>query len=207
MLKTTLVRHGETSGNDTDTLQGQLPGNLNKKGMDQAQVLKETIEINKFDCVISTDLKRGLDTTKIIIGEHSIPLVYDSLLRERNFGEFQGTNRTSFYNLERSMDDCYNNRPEGGESFQDLYDRAKQFVNKLKVNFRDKRVLIISHGDWIRMCLGVLKKLPVSEAAKIRQANACINEVHIDGDYCRFIKLNSVAHLPQVTLSKNKTDL
>ena len=207
MLRVTLVRHGETTANNTDTLQGQLHGNLSKKGKDQARFLKKALRPKQFDCVISTDLKRGLETTKTIIGHHSIPLVCDPLLRERNFGVFQGTNRTCFYNHERSLDDRYNNRPKEGESFQDLYDRAKKFIEKLKLTYQNKRVLVISHGDWIRMCLGVLKNIPVSKAAQIRQTNACINEVQIDGDSFELIKLNSVEHLPVATLSNNKTDL
>ena len=207
MLRVTLVRHGETTGNITDTLQGQLPGKLSKKGKKQARFLKEILDLDQFDYVISTDLKRGLETTKTIIEHFSIPLVCDPLLRERHFGVFQGTNRTRFYNHERSLDDRYNNRPEEGESFQDLYDRAKKFIEKLKLTYQNKRVLVISHGDWIRMCLGVLKNIPVSKAAQIRQTNACINEVQIDGDSFELIKLNSVEHLPVATLSNNKTDL
>ena len=137
MLRVILIRHGETTANNHDTLQGQLHGNLSKKGKDQSRILKKVLKPHQFDFAISTDLKRGLETTKIIIGHDSTPLVCDPLLRERHFGVFQGTNRTCFYNHERSLDDCYNNRPKEGESFQDLYYRARQFIKKLKLNYQN----------------------------------------------------------------------
>ncbi len=173
----TIVRHGETTANEDDLLQGQLPGELSKRGLLQGQALARELKNHKFDVMLTTDLKRGLDTAKIIAQFHDVAFVSDSLLRERSFGIYEGKNRSRFYNHERSLSDPYSHRPDKGESFCDLYYRANLFVDKIKRDYSSKSILVVSHGDLVRMFLGVLQGFPVERASKLKQANACINVV------------------------------
>ena len=204
----TLVRHGETTANESDDLQGQLPGELSEKGVAQSHALAKELKDHQFDFFFSTDLKRGLDTAKAIAQFQDAPLVTDPLLRERNFGIYQGTNRTKFYTHERSLPDPFSHKPEKGESFADLYNRAALFVRKIKKEYSDRSVLVVRDGDIVRMCLGVLQGLTVEESCRLRQSNACINVLHVDEDsQCRLVKFNDVSHLGDELKSNNKSEL
>ena len=92
----TIIRHGETVENETDTIQGQRPGKLSERGVLQANALAEELKSHQFDIILSTDLARGLDTAKIISQYHDAPLITETLLRERTFGIFEGTSREKF---------------------------------------------------------------------------------------------------------------
>ena len=204
----TIVRHGETTGNEKDELQGQLPGELSAKGVAQAHALADELKKHHFDILLSTDLKRGFDTANIIAQLHDAPLVIDTALRERSFGKFEGTNRTAFYSHERSMASPYTQRPERGESFMDLFDRAKSFLNRITQEHSLKSLLAISHGDFVRMCLGVLQSLPIEEACRIKQSNACINVLELSkNDIWQVLKFNDTSHLGPELVSTNKTDV
>lgn len=207
-MQITIIRHGETKANEDDKLQGQLPGELSERGLSQSHALACKLSKNKFDIIIATDLKRGLTTAKIIAQYHNVPLITDKLLRERCFGILEGTSRTKFYSHERSLPDPYSHRPEKGESFYDLYDRAKLFVDKIKKQYNGKSLLIVSHGDFVRMCLGVFQELSVEKASKLRQANGCINILRFENNLqWHLIKFNDIQHLKPNLISNNKTDL
>jgi probable phosphoglycerate mutase len=204
----TIARHGETLANENDILQGQLPGELSKKGWVQAEGVARALNDKHFDVIFSTDLKRGLDTARVIAQYHTSRFVLDPLLRERHFGVFQGTSRTRFYQLERALPDPAAHQPEGGESFADLAERARKFLKQIRVEFRGLAVLVASHGDVNRMLLGMAQNLTVQAACQIPQTNGCLNVVEMNhsGD-CRVLKLNSIDHLSQDERSFNKTTL
>ena len=57
-----LVRHGETVDNARQLMQGQTQGELNENGVLQAKALSEQWRNRVIDAVISSDLKRAVDT-------------------------------------------------------------------------------------------------------------------------------------------------
>ena len=204
----TIVRHGETTSNSQDVLQGQLPGELNDKGWLQAKALALALKDEHFDAIFTTDIKRGLDTTELIAAHHSVPFVLEPLLRERHFGVHQGESRSKFYALERSLPDSTAHRPKLGESFLDLAKRVKKFAVRILGEYAEATVLVVSHGDVNRMLLGALQDLPVEDACKIPQANGCINQVRlVQGATREVLKLNFVDHLEAESRSSNLTDL
>ena len=78
----------------------------------------------------------------------------DPALRERCFGVFEGhplhtldAGRSGIRD-ERVVDTTA--RPEGGESLDDLYERAKMFVDGLADRPRSGDVVIVTHGGTIR---------------------------------------------------------
>ena len=63
-----IVRHGETIENKQMILQGHLPGNLTENGKNQIiNTAKHLQETNmQYDCIISSDLKRAIESAEII---------------------------------------------------------------------------------------------------------------------------------------------
>lgn len=88
MTKLYLVRHGETVDNKAQIMQGQTPGKLNMKGIEQAEEVARKMAGTPIDVFVSSDLYRSIQTCEIIAGSH--PVVTTPLLRERDWGDFTG---------------------------------------------------------------------------------------------------------------------
>ena len=56
--------HGTTTDNIEHKSTGWLHGNLSEKGIEQSIKLREQINLNEIDLVISSDLKRAIDSAK-----------------------------------------------------------------------------------------------------------------------------------------------
>ena len=85
-----LVRHGETVDNANQIMQGQTQGELNENGIRQALEVSEAWKDRPIDVVIASDLKRSIDTARIIAEPHGLEVVTTPLLRERDWGGFTG---------------------------------------------------------------------------------------------------------------------
>lgn len=93
MKKTTLLlaRHGETVDNANRIMQGQTQGRLNENGIRQAEELSGMMKDRKIDAFVASDLKRSVDTCRIVAAPHHAEVHTTQLLRERDWGGFTGT--------------------------------------------------------------------------------------------------------------------
>lgn len=73
-MKTTLllVRHGETVDNARQMMQGQTQGELNDVGVRQAEQLRDELAGKPLDAVVASDLKRAVDTARIVAVPHGL---------------------------------------------------------------------------------------------------------------------------------------
>lgn len=175
-----LVRHGETNENKSRIIQGHLPGDLTKEGVLQAKKLAQRLAHEKFEVIISSDLKRAVDTTKIILKQHKkIPVIYTKIIRERNYGILHGK---SWNLLPDYVAQRVNYRPKRGESLVDLRKRAIKAWDSLRKSYYGKSVLIVSHGSFNRQLLGYLLNKTVKESLTLNQSNASVNIIETSED-------------------------
>ncbi len=194
-MRLILVRHAESQENMKGILQGHLGGTLSEKGREQSMKLALKLKEEKLDAIFSSDLQRAKETAVVIARYHDIPVRYIPELRERDVGVFEGSDRGEFENARIKSKSLKNDfKPEGGESYGNLKDRAKRFLDILVKDYKGKTVLVISHKAFNRMLLGILLNAPIEEAAVMEQDNACINIIDTDhpGKACI---INSVGHL------------
>ncbi|AVK61033.1 histidine phosphatase family protein [Lactobacillus sp. CBA3605] len=91
-----LVRHGQTSLNAANRLQGIYDSKLTANGVRSAQQLARMLASVPFDAAYTSDLGRAQQTTRIITALHpelKKPTI-DVGLREFNFGGLEGTKNT-----------------------------------------------------------------------------------------------------------------
>jgi broad specificity phosphatase PhoE len=172
-MKLTLVRHGETEENAQDILQGQIPGHLNEKGKEQAQVTAENLRHERFDAIYCSDLQRCLDTAEIIRAYHpDTPFYTEVLLRERYGGSLQGrplAEETAMFGRE----EWYTHKlPGGGESWEDVRTRQVPVLNKLLEQYPDGSVLIVAHGGSVRGIRSLLEHRSLAEIDAEETPNA-----------------------------------
>ena len=163
-----LVRHGETVDNARQLMQGQTQGELNENGVLQAKALSEQWRNRVIDAVISSDLKRAVDTAAVIAAPHGLEVMTTSLLRERDWGDFTG----------RYIPDLKNEPwPGNVESLENLLSRAGEFITYVRQTFPGKKVLAVGHGIINKAIQAVLYNKSMSEILKM--SNAEVRELVI----------------------------
>ena len=91
-----LTRHGQTDWNLLGKVQGKADIDLNKRGSQQAEKTRETLESEKIELILCSPLKRAMQTAEIINQGRGIEMIVDDRLTERDFGEFEGMSNTEF---------------------------------------------------------------------------------------------------------------
>lgn len=139
-IRITYFVHGTTTDNEKDLATGWLPGELSKKGRQQAVDLGDLVN-EKFDAIFCSDLKRAVDSAYLGFGG-KYEIKEDSRLRECNYGDWNGVPATQFKdNLEKYIDEPFPN----GESYKDVEKRIADFLEFLKKNYAGKKVAIVAH--------------------------------------------------------------
>ncbi len=149
-MKIYTVRHGQTEWNKKGLYQGKTDVPLNEEGKKQAMLVKEKLKDKKIDLIISSPLKRAKETAEII-SDGKIKIITDSLIVERGLGEYEGSHvNDNGYNANFYWNYKLNSDEKGVESVRDLLDRAQLFLDKIKQEYDNKNILIVSHGATIR---------------------------------------------------------
>lgn len=138
-VKITYFVHGTTADNLEHKSTGWLPGELSQKGIEQSILLKEQININQFDIVFCSDLKRAIDSAKYTF-EGLKDIIIDERLRECNYGDLNGQDS----NLVK-YESHINSKFPNGECLLDVQKRIRSFCDYLLENFDGKHVAIVAH--------------------------------------------------------------
>lgn len=199
------VRHGETTWNRKQLLQGWSPARLTDLGREQADKLGATLaERYEIDRIRSSDLHRTEETVAILQEHVDAPVTYDSAWRERDVGVFQGLpidemfERFPAYELGEAGSDAAHRRPDSGESLAAVRDRVvDRWETTLAESDPSETVLIATHGGPIRLLLGHLKGLGIVETILDQsQGNCAITEFAVDHetDAVRIVRENDTSH-------------
>ena len=99
MTKLILLRHGQSLWNLENRFTGWTDVSLTKKGRIEAKEAGLLLKKNqfKFDLVLTSFLKRSIDTSKICLKElknDDSKVISDWRLNERHYGNLQGLNKS-----------------------------------------------------------------------------------------------------------------
>ena len=140
-----LTRHGQTEWNVLKKVQGKANIELNETGQNQALITAQNLLDKEIDLIISSPLKRALQTAEIINKNKNIPLIIDERISERDFGEFEGKSTTDF-DFNGFWSYKQNQEYETAENIKAFFDRVYSFLDDIKTKYNGKRILIVSHG-------------------------------------------------------------
>mmetsp|Transcript_7194 Transcript_7194/g.11387 ORF Transcript_7194/g.11387 Transcript_7194/m.11387 type:complete len:248 (+) Transcript_7194:71-814(+) len=165
-MRLLLCRHGETVGNRQRILQGQSDGCLTFYGLKQAELLGSRLKSEKFTAVYVSDLARARQTAEPIAQYHPyVTPKYDPRLREKHEGILEGKpwGATRVAKAGSAPKSTRHSGPDGGgESWQDVVNRAESFFHELINCFKhdhDACVLVVSHGGYLRELIGLILRL------------------------------------------------
>ena len=138
MSKLFLLRHLKSQWNLENKFTGWTDVPLCKEGIDSAKDISRGLEGFEIDKIFTSPLIRNKETVFLILKSLNIkdlPIVFDKALDERNYGELTGLNKNETikkYGVEKVhlWRRSYNIAPPGGESLEDVCDRAVPFFKK-----------------------------------------------------------------------------
>ncbi len=180
-----IIRHGQTEHNAKGIVQGKgVNLSLNDKGRRQANAFFEAYKHIPFDIVYTSSLKRAQESISQF-KQLGIPHEIFSELDEISWGEFEGNNLTSesdgvFQNLIQKWreGDIHAKPSPSGESPYELQQRQKAFLEHL-VATPYKKILIATHGRFIRSFMCTLTEVSLSEMENFHHVNLCLYKVNM----------------------------
>ncbi|MDY6761432.1 MAG: histidine phosphatase family protein [Candidatus Nanohaloarchaea archaeon] len=196
MTRVLLARHGETDHNRDSILQGQTDVSLNETGKEQARRLADRVADEDVTAVYSSDLERARVTAEIVAVEHGMEPEPLEELRERKYGELAGEPRDVRRDEIAHPDDLDHLKLEGGEDINDVRGRIRPVLDDIRKNHSGETVVLVGHGWTNRAILTAAMGAESGYAHRIRQSNACLNELEYE-DYrgWRINRVNDTAHL------------
>jgi broad specificity phosphatase PhoE len=165
VTKIYVVRHGESESNvyarehpDKPASQfGELGSSLTQKGKEHAKKIALQLKNIPITAVLSSDLNRARETAEIIAKEHNLTVITDGTIRERFFGEHMSAIQKR--EIEKTLDTLDEEGKfafkyfENGESGYDVVKRFKKFLSSATKTYKNKTIVIVSHGYVMRSFL------------------------------------------------------
>jgi broad specificity phosphatase PhoE len=150
-----LLRHGESA--DPSVFHGaESDIGLSDWGRQQAQTAAEALAAYRPDGIISSAMRRAIDTAMPIAGTCGLELQIEPLLHERRVGALTGTPTGSDVWRETlrhwmSGDTAFTS--PGAESFDAIRDRVLPIWRTLTDRFAGRTLLIVAHGAMCKVLL------------------------------------------------------
>tara|TARA_Y100000310_G_C20380853_1_gene668028 strand:- start:19 stop:552 length:534 start_codon:yes stop_codon:yes gene_type:complete len=137
VVKISYFVHGTTQDNIEHLASGHNDIPLTEIGITQGKELGELRKDN-FDVVITSDLKRAIDSAKLAWG-NKFKIIIDKRLRECDYGDL--TQKKKIWNVVDYIEKNYPN----GESYHDVEARMKSFLEFVKKRFEGKHIALVAH--------------------------------------------------------------
>jgi broad specificity phosphatase PhoE len=156
-----LIRHAESSWNAAGRWQGHGNPPLSDRGRAQANALARQLAREAIDVLVSSDLRRAVETAAIVGQARGLRPELNPRLRELDLGDWEGLTsdqieRTAGDVLRRFEAEDLDVRPGGGENLRELEQRAFSAVTELVDANPGRRLAIVTHLGVIRALLGEL---------------------------------------------------
>ncbi len=182
MPKIILVRHGKTVWNAEGRYQGKMDIPLNEEGREQAKKAGEALKDFPVKAVYSSPLKRCFDTASEIAKHHGIEVKTEAGFKEIDHGEWEGLLASDVESRYPDLCELWKEKPasvkmpgEGGESLQDVYERAvKAFKDVVLKHSDDELIVITGHDATNKVLMCYLLGTDIDKFWAFKQANCGI---------------------------------
>ena len=120
---------------------------LSIEGEELASNISKEEELQSIDVVISSNYVRTMATAKYISNANNVNLIVNSAFGERKFGVNSWDELPSGFELRQNDDVNY--KIGDGESQKEVRERVYKALMKVIDEYKDKRIVIVSHGSAI----------------------------------------------------------
>jgi broad specificity phosphatase PhoE len=206
-----LIRHGETDWNRAKVFRGRHDVPLNDNGRTQAGLVAEALRCREIDAAYTSPLSRATETACITLDPHRLVAVAEPAFTDFDYGEWTGHAETDVAvkwpeELEQwqTIPQCA--QPPGGDTLQDVYNRAFNTLEGLAASCHGQTVAVFAHRVVNKLlALGVLG-LGLERFPFMMQGNCCINEFERTDNGWLIHCLNDTAHMRSDRVDMLKED-
>ena len=161
-MKFILTRHCETDWNREGRLQGHSDTHLNEYGWFQAEELAQNLKNLGIKKIISSDLKRSVETSSVLAKYLKVPIELDARIRECAYGKLEGSTKDEALVAGYGSLQHYDFESLGGESRERVLRRHLSFLDDVHEKESDDPILLVGHGTGLNTLLFHLGKPPIS---------------------------------------------
>lgn len=160
-----LVRHGQSQNNTLGIESGKFE-TQKKYGLTdlgRSQAISSALKNKDFDMIYSSPFRRTLETAQIFAKYAECEVFENNLLKEFDIGVYDEKpyDLTTMY-IHHPKNNIKEFPVNGGESFTQMWERVKQFLDLLTEHYTDKKILVVSHGSPIEAMLQVAQGINTS---------------------------------------------
>ncbi|MFG2040732.1 histidine phosphatase family protein [Dactylosporangium sp. NPDC048998] len=184
-----LWRHGQTEWNAARRIQGQTDTPLSAVGVEQARESAPRVAALGPTALVASDLTRAASTAAALADVSGLPVTYDSRLRERSFGEWEGhTHAEATQRWPESFARWRRGEEVGDAGVEDIDAVAKRMVAALQETVDaagpDAVIVAATHGAAARFATVALLGWPMDLAPTLGALHNC-HATHLRHDPVR----------------------
>jgi ribonuclease H / adenosylcobalamin/alpha-ribazole phosphatase len=186
-----LVRHGVTRHTESRKFSGGLGGHnpgLTDEGRDQARATADWLAplADGIDVVVSSPVRRTLETAEIVAARLGTTFVIEDGLAEMDFGAWEGM---TFAEVRDSYPDdldawlgSVDAGPGGGESLRVVEKRVLASLERVLSEHAGRTVLAVSHVTPIKVLVAHAMGAPLESVHRMELAPASVTVLSFYGD-------------------------
>ncbi len=202
-MRVILIRHGQTDWNESGIFRGRIDVKLNPNGIRQAEIIGEVLKNVHIDAVYSSPLSRAFDTATAIARYHSLTVEVYEPITDKNFGEWQGLNRSEVESRYPVIFGVWLSAPEkveipNGETLSQVRQRLVVGLKEILSRHPEGTVVLVSHGLTNKVLLCAMLGLDNSHFWKVKQDNGAINIFKYSGNGSKVFLMNETTHLQSI---------
>ncbi|EOR71032.1 bifunctional RNase H/acid phosphatase [Thermobifida fusca] len=195
-----LLRHGQTPMSVERRFAGIGDIPLTEVGHEQAKAAARRLAQRPVDVVVSSPLRRTLDTAQYVAKECGLDVEVEEDFREADFGAWEGmtfaeARKHSPQEFHRWLSDPHV-PPPGGESFAEVSRRVTRARDRVLARHRGRTVVVVTHVTPIKLLVQQAMLAPLPALYRMHLDVACLCEVHCFSDGPMVVRsLNDTGHL------------
>lgn len=208
-----LLRHGETDWNRERRIQGRTDIPLNDEGLRQARAAARRLAAESRAAatasgnapfarpvaLVSSDLRRCMQTAEPIAAALGIGCTPEPRLRERAFGAFEGRTPAELRRDRPLLHERWQRRDpdfdgDGGESLRVFADRVRGVLDELATAHRGATLVVVTHGGVLDVVHRIARSLPLEAPRNFELPNASLNRLRFDGERYEILEWGVDSH-------------
>jgi probable phosphoglycerate mutase len=169
-----VARHAESEANREGRYQGRQDSPLSALGHRQAAALASALGASRVACVISSPLRRCVETALPVAARLGVPLECDDRLIEIAHGTWEGRLRAEVEREDAARMHAWRAAPQhvsfdGGESLADVDARWRSFVASC---LTDGDAIVVTHDILVRLAILAATNRPLAKLWEPKAENA-----------------------------------
>ena len=205
MVEIILIRHGETEWNAAEMFRGRADVPLSGAGLKQARLLGEYLRGEKIDVIYSSPLRRAVETAEAVAGYHGLTVNIVDNLNDFDFSSWQGLTLEEVKEKYGEIYQDWLDTPEqmkipGGESLEDVKNRALPFVQDAVMRCGEGKIALVSHRAVHKVLICALLRLDNSSFWSFKLDTGGITRFVFNGDRAVLTVHNDTSFLKSLNL-------